>query len=961
MLLGIFLLEPWFATYQLLVRATENSNLYTEEIVGLNILYYLVILIFVFKSTQLGNIFNSLILRSRWDILIFIIFGSAISIISFGILHELYKDTLLHLSNSQCILIYVLIPSIFIIGLFPRKNNQSISSDSVSEQFFIPDIEIEHSKDDRLGYSELARRFSQRVIKTDPRDVMVFGVDAPWGIGKSSFINLCIEQWQLNQQAKPIVFKFNPTNFEDTSKLVEVFTTGLTKEINKREYIPELVPLMNGYTRIVLSKSHFTLFGLKFPILDNETLSDTFESLEKITQSIPRRIIIIIDDLDRIEISQIKKILYIVRKSFSLPNINYLLCYDTNNIVAHEQSGIGPADVSEYLEKYVGAKISLFLSAELLSNYLKQCLDETLIEFPFVDRTVMSQIVGGISELLRSSNVSKYAPLIGNVRKLKKLVNIILYIDLGRTNLTDLSIDTKDLIHLLLIYINYPSIFRDIYVAETVSDSNYFSIVNELQQGTTNYIETNTAQYEEYLNKDLDPNAKFLIEELFDAKKRLGNQDDFDRITQEQRHSWACFNNRFGFNNLKNYLSLIVDFTAPLEATQYRFHLNLLDSIRDTENPNELLNSPQLDFQLGETGHRLFWQAATNTIEKFTAEEAEKIIELGVDRLPKHSTLELDSIGIGIRKNIIYALGHILDRRGWGSGKSSGREINSDENVVEIANKILGDGKKKGIIDKLLDTERLPIGFYDALLLRLISSPSRKNDLWNISRALIKHKDPAAETTGIVTELSKIALDEISIKIFEKFHKNYIANSRCFFSEIDNLDFEDLTGNYSDYISSAAKDGLVSRDEIVRITEAYKSTLKSFIIFQLSTKESEGDVGCGYFEVSLENAKSEKINSLMNDYLFGVCFKYSRNGARQFLAYLMRSMSSDLFDGILTFNYSNIKYLDMVQLKQYWAAHQNDFKQNIKIDDLVVHTQNFSVRLADVREKIFLELDKLIA
>lgn len=59
-----------------------------------------------------------------------------------------------------------------------------------SQMYFIADEEIEFEKDDLLASESQAKSFAETVLASGDHPGLVFGVDGPWGVGKTSFINL---------------------------------------------------------------------------------------------------------------------------------------------------------------------------------------------------------------------------------------------------------------------------------------------------------------------------------------------------------------------------------------------------------------------------------------------------------------------------------------------------------------------------------------------------------------------------------------------------------------------------------------------------------------------------------------------------------------------------------------------------------------------------------------------------
>ncbi|MFC7158193.1 P-loop NTPase fold protein [Pseudidiomarina halophila] len=66
---------------------------------------------------------------------------------------------------------------------------------------------------------------------------MVFGLDAPWGLGKTSFLNLMRRHWEKNldgkYKIKPVVFNFEPLKFPQGENLSDRFIEETVHAISK--------------------------------------------------------------------------------------------------------------------------------------------------------------------------------------------------------------------------------------------------------------------------------------------------------------------------------------------------------------------------------------------------------------------------------------------------------------------------------------------------------------------------------------------------------------------------------------------------------------------------------------------------------------------------------------------------------------------------------------------------------
>ena len=82
-------------------------------------------------------------------------------------------------------------------------------------------------------------------------------------------------------------------------------------------------------------------------------LSELKDKLARSLRELGHRFIITIDDVDRLEPAEVIEILRLVRSVVDLPNVIYLLCYESG-ILAHSiEKAAGVESGQSYLEKIV--------------------------------------------------------------------------------------------------------------------------------------------------------------------------------------------------------------------------------------------------------------------------------------------------------------------------------------------------------------------------------------------------------------------------------------------------------------------------------------------------------------------------------------------------------------------------------------------------------------------------------
>lgn len=921
----------------------------------------------------------------RFDILLALIFGIWMSVAWGGFLSDWYEEVALVFTFVQLILL-ILAP--FVIASLVIYRSAFWKKKEIDSSF-LSDKELEDKQNDLLNLAEKANRFAGRVFNNGAQESFVFGVDAPWGIGKSSFINFCKQYWDEHHKEEILVYKFNPLRYAGNKNLLDVFVDGLINSIQKDSFVPEIRPLISRYSRLLREVNRFSIFGLTLPTLTVDyTADEAFDDLTVVLGRFDKKVVIVVDDLDRMNFSEIKDILFVIRKSFVLPNISYVLCYDTENIGILEAETPEPEKVSEFLEKFVNIKISLFLDKEDLSKYVSDNLDKA-ISTKLVDPLLVRQAIGGLLDIYKSSGYHNYLPFIGDVRKLKRLINTVVLFELENTDFKNTDIDKQDLIHLLLIYIHFPNIFRKIYDSETKGSRGFFSLVVPYDDGYPkrdpitgrSFTESeykNSTYYHEYLKQFSETSRqRFLLNKVFDIETRLGGSLEFperDRYAQivsvpeDIKTSYACFNGGWtNERNLEVYLKLIVDLSKPEDVGQHRFYANWKDDIANgVKTIEEAFADPKFGFDKGESTREKLWRILVNNARSLPSNISESLITHLLNNIPSYSLLEIENVSAGLRKDTDYFLIRLLNDAGW-SDQSGGHSGNTEENIKEIAEWVFGEGRHadNGVIQKLSQPDRGVLGLYDLMAFRLYCSADRGGDIFDLTRAISGHGNQNPPNEGSTHIIAQEEMREISQKIFQVFKIQYIDSNRNIFAETSALTLDQLASQNKDYIITQVESGKLSNAELNKRVEVQKSIVIGFIVYQLGNNMISHGVGCGYYDPTGKE-DTHLISAEINNYIFDHCFNpdISTENIEYFLDYLLRNFASVFasakYDGRSYIPSINefTKVLDKTKLATYWQLHSAGIKSlNLDQKEKILHVGNYSASYKEDLPAIYKVLD----
>lgn len=831
-----------------------------------------------------------------------------------------------------------------------------------SQLFFMTDDEIDCREEDLLKNTPLAKSFAETVLASDSHSRLVFGLDGPWGTGKTSFINLAQHHWE-QENNRVIVCRFEPLRYASEPNLTERLIRDLSNAIQKEVFAPDFKPTASRYSRMIKGKADLSFLGFKLSMSPStETVDELLEDIDDVLRRINRRVIIIIDDLDRLDAKAVNNVLFATKRAFNLSQATYILCYDTECLsTGHEDE----SKARDFLEKFVTVKQSLFVDSSSIRDFLLrdwQHAENSVVSIPADTMMKLGAVISELSNILADELAANYLPLVGNLRKVKRFVNAMLIMQIDRSDLGRTDFNKSDLINLILLHLNYPGLFRRIYDEETDGRSGSFSVSREFGEDEFK----NSKSFQDLVDNDqLQAPAVFLLKQLFDV--RVLELGVTNHIEEETLSSRACFNHEQR-RNLEGYLKLIVRLSTPKPQKTFILYQQAVERVKKGASIIDELNSSDLQLTNGEDTHDQFWRVLINQSYDLTSTVAQNTIDTLVDYIPRYSMIE--NPNQGLRKRSIYSLIMLLDRAGWGRTGGT-RKPNTPENIIEIADRIFGENAFQGnsLLERLASDERGVLGWNDLMIFRLLCSADRQGQLHNLHSSLILHHNIKAETTGSTHALALVGMRKLSQEVFALFKRTYIDKKRNFITEIYQTPNELFFGKSDSKHSQqqvSANNATRSGMQIDQMTATARSTVSIFIIYQLSNCEQPkgSGVGCGYYDESGDGDNCG-IAKQMNDYMFNLCFNpaIDKKNTVYFLDFCLSRLSSPFETN--KNEYSATKYgltggLDPVRLGKYWVENKGLLRQQAKqLRGRCVFTTNYKATYEEDLEGIFIVLTEL--
>jgi len=242
---------------------------------------------------------------------------------------------------------------------------------------FKPDQAIRSREEDILGRAPFAQSLADAILRYKEKDSIVIGLFGAWGSGKTSISNMALERIDSvsenkTDDEKPIIIRFNPWNFSDQNQLITQFFKQLSAALKRHDYSEDaknvgekletyakffeplkLIPAFGQYAEIGKNAFQVTSAAAKkLGEYKENNLDEIRKELNDLLGKQSHKIIIVIDDIDRLNDTEIRQIFQLIKSLGDFPNTIYLLAFDKDvviNALEKVQEGYGAG----YLEKVV--------------------------------------------------------------------------------------------------------------------------------------------------------------------------------------------------------------------------------------------------------------------------------------------------------------------------------------------------------------------------------------------------------------------------------------------------------------------------------------------------------------------------------------------------------------------------------------------------------------------------------
>lgn len=255
------------------------------------------------------------------------------------------------------------------------------------------------SKDDiPEALKNYAKEIVERLLETDlTNHSFALGVTGEWGVGKTTFL----DELKKKIGGRADIVEFNPWMCSSPEQVTNDFFTSLRHQLSP-QYSSLSNPIKN-YARYI---GNLTISSQSWVSLDyllpakQESLFEKKKTLSRQFSKLPRPVVVIIDDIDRLERDEVFEVLRLIRNTADLSNMIYMVAYDKEYVTCVlEEKNI--KDSSAYLEKIFPIEVHLpKVEEHLIWETLRTEIDEQNSLGKSFTQTIFSRFESDDKELI---------------------------------------------------------------------------------------------------------------------------------------------------------------------------------------------------------------------------------------------------------------------------------------------------------------------------------------------------------------------------------------------------------------------------------------------------------------------------------------------------------------------------------------------------------------------------------
>jgi hypothetical protein len=237
-----------------------------------------------------------------------------------------------------------------------------VPDDSLTSRDITFDLPIHHWSEDRFNRIPFIHSIAHLILKEKAPVIAIVG---SFGEGKTSILNLL--DITLAPRSDLVFVNFSSWLPGDGQILTSSLFATITERLKSRYIVPGLAKQLKQFARLLAGTVPKVGDTLK-QFFEEPSQVKQLSSLKSLLSELPVRVVVLVDELDRMDSAELHLLLKAIRGVVDLPNITYVCAFDKNAVVRliNENDALYG---QSYLEKFFPIQLAVpRTDQELLST-----------------------------------------------------------------------------------------------------------------------------------------------------------------------------------------------------------------------------------------------------------------------------------------------------------------------------------------------------------------------------------------------------------------------------------------------------------------------------------------------------------------------------------------------------------------------------------------------------------------
>lgn len=310
---------------------------------------------------------------------------------------------------------------VIFIFIFQNIVKRSFKPESIEKGGFTIDEPLTiNEENDLLNRNKFIDVIADKIKSTKTENSsFAIGIVAKWGYGKTTFIKTLLHKFDKEEAIK---IELNVWKCNNNTQIIETLFKELRKSLKPYSFTIDNKLEEYAVNLIKGTKSeHFNVFKNVLDLFVKDvSLADQYESINREIKRINRRIIVVFDDLDRLDKREIYEVIRLIRNTANFSNTFFIAAYDRTYILNAIQD-INSYQTHYFLEKIFQLEFTLPpIADKILEEELERRLYTTLTE---QDKGGYKKLKERGSMYLEYGNADLTSLFIHSIRDVVRFVN----------------------------------------------------------------------------------------------------------------------------------------------------------------------------------------------------------------------------------------------------------------------------------------------------------------------------------------------------------------------------------------------------------------------------------------------------------------------------------------------------------------------------------------------------------